>query len=127
MTVFRVDLMCDRISSATWKKYFSTPMFGAGSVTRPLATYAPGAHMKYPPCVWMLIANLIFGNVAVTHCSFLISGSETSDGPANVSPVHDGSAPGKPSKSEPTGLLRLRSTPQLNFEPAPPPEAVIAQ
>ena len=31
----RDDLMCDRIVSATLKKYFSMPMFGAGSVTRP--------------------------------------------------------------------------------------------
>ncbi len=42
----RDDLMCDRIVSATLKKYFSMPMFGAGSVTRPCEMYAPGAHMK---------------------------------------------------------------------------------
>ena len=41
----------------------------------------------------MLIANLIFGNVSTTQCSFLISGSETSDGPENVSLVHEELAP----------------------------------
>ena len=44
--MLREELMCDRIVSATSKKYFSTPMFGAGSVTRPASMYAPGAHMK---------------------------------------------------------------------------------
>ena len=44
--MFREERMCDRIVSATSKKYRSTPMFGAGSVTRPAAMYAPGAHMK---------------------------------------------------------------------------------
>ena len=56
--------------------------------------------------------NLIFGNVSTTQCSFLISGSETSDGPENVSLVHEELAPEKPSKIEPIELLRLRSTPQ---------------
>ena len=46
ITVLREDLMWDRIVSATSKKYFSMPMFGAGRVTRPAALYAPGAHMK---------------------------------------------------------------------------------
>ena len=44
--MLREDWMCDRTSSATSKKYCSMPMFGAGSVTRPAALYAPGAHMK---------------------------------------------------------------------------------
>ena len=36
----------------------------------------------------MLIANLMFENVSATHCSFLISASETSLGPAKTSLVH---------------------------------------
>ena len=46
ITVPRSSLMRDRIVSATSKKYFSMPMFGAGAVTRPLPMYEPGAHMK---------------------------------------------------------------------------------
>ena len=41
----------------------------------------------------MLIANLIFGNVSATQCSFWISGSEASNGPANVSLVQSALAP----------------------------------
>ena len=36
----------------------------------------------------MLIANLMFANVSATHCSFLISASEASLGPAKTSLVH---------------------------------------
>ena len=41
----------------------------------------------------MLIANLMFENVSTIHSSFLISGSEASDGPANVSLVQFVDAP----------------------------------
>ena len=59
----------------------------------------------------MLLANLMPLNVSGIQSSFLISGSEASNGPENVSLVHDELAPEKPSKSVPTVLLRLRSTP----------------
>ena len=41
----------------------------------------------------MLLANLMSGNVSATHCSFLISGSEASDGPEYVSLVQLVDAP----------------------------------
>ena len=41
----------------------------------------------------MLLANLMFGKVSATHISFLISGSEASDGPANRSLVQLADAP----------------------------------
>ncbi len=59
----------------------------------------------------MLFANLMPLNVSGIQCSFLISGSEASNGPAKVSPVQPEPAPAKPSNSVPTVLLRLRSTP----------------
>jgi hypothetical protein len=60
----------------------------------------------------MLFANLMFWKVSTIHCSFLISGSETSDGPAYVSLVQLEEAPEYPSKKLPTELFRFRSTPQ---------------
>ena len=36
----------------------------------------------------MLIANLMFANVSATHCSFLISASDASNGPEYTSFVH---------------------------------------
>src|SRR5215207_792931 len=86
MTVPRISLMRPRIFSPAWKKYFSTPMFGAGDVVRlPSSRYAPGDHMKKPPNECMLLANLMFGYVSAIHMSFLVSGSEASDGPEKLS------------------------------------------
>ncbi len=41
----------------------------------------------------MLFENLMFLNVSATQSSFLISGSDASDGPVYVSPVHENDAP----------------------------------
>src|SRR5918996_1004052 len=88
-TVFRYSLMRPSTVSAALKKYPSTPMFGAGRVMRPGTTYAPGDHMKYPPNVWMLFENLMLSNVSTIQCSFWASGSESSEGPAKTSLVHE--------------------------------------
>ena len=44
--MLRCSLMRARIFSPASKKYFSTPMFGAGAVVRAPSLYAPGDHMK---------------------------------------------------------------------------------
>ena len=59
----------------------------------------------------MLLANLMPLNVSATQSSLRISGWRPRTDPANVSLVHEVLAPEKPSKSEPTVLLRLRSVP----------------
>src|ERR671922_656056 len=67
----------------------------------------------------MLLENLMFLNVSAIQSSFLISGSDASDGPANTSLVHECDAPmyvcpPNVSKIVPTVLLRFRSTPQAS-------------
>src|SRR5215208_4960897 len=59
----------------------------------------------------MLFENLMFLNVCAIQYSFLISGSDASDGPANTSLVHELDAPTYPSKTVPRVLLRFRATP----------------
>src|SRR5215211_5071294 len=118
MAVPRTSLIRFRIRSPAAKKYLSTPMFACTAVPSDRSgRYAPGAHMKYPPKLWMLFENLMFVNVSAIQSSFLISGSEASPGPANVSLVHENDAPMKPSKIVPTVLLRFSSTPQAFREP----------
>ena len=106
------SLMCDRIVSATSKKYFSMPMFGAGSVSRP-AVFVRARRPHEVAAVGVDVVRELDALERVERSSARcgISGSEASNGPANVSLVQFVLAPAKPSKSVPIVLLRLRSVP----------------
>ena len=60
---------------------------------RPSAMYAPGCQKSWPPLECTDIMNLMLGLFSTSQIAFLDSGSESSDGPWNVSLMQLGDAP----------------------------------
>ena len=77
----------ERMCVEAAQKNVSVPRSGRGSGIRPGTMYAPGDHMNRFPELCVFIENLMFRYVAATQSTFLLSGSDSSDGPEKLSLV----------------------------------------